>query len=72
MSGGSKRDWGHVIDVHIEEHELVSGQPMLYRDYDTRIRMAYDPEQMTEDAALTVLCLQLPRLSGAMAIHRQK
>lgn len=40
---------------------------MMYRDYGHRVRMAYDPAQITEAAAHALLCTRVPRLLGHLA-----
>lgn len=45
---------------------------MMYRDFGAYVRLAHDPAQMREPAALALLCVQLPRLVGDMTIERIK
>lgn len=45
---------------------------MMYRDFGTFVRLAHDPAQMPEAAALALLCVQLPRLVGDMSVERIK
>lgn len=40
----------------------------MYRDYGDRVRMAYDPEQIAESAAIALLCVHVPRLVGSLAL----
>ncbi|ESU46463.1 hypothetical protein P376_5559 [Streptomyces sp. HCCB10043] len=44
---------------------------MMYRDFGSYVRMAHDPDQIDESAALALLCLQVPRLVGDFAIVRE-
>lgn len=59
-----------MTDVYLEKRRLNDGAPMLYRANPTLIRAAYDPHQITEDTALTLLQLQLPHLEDSMILHR--
>lgn len=59
-----------ATEVLIEEADLDDGIVMIFRDFGRRIRMAFDPRRLTESAALQLLCQYLPRLVGAMRIHR--
>lgn len=43
---------------------------MMYRDCGAIVRLAHDPAQMGEAAALVLLCLQVPRLVGSLDIRR--
>lgn len=43
---------------------------MMYRDCGAFVRLAHDPAQMGEAAALALLCLQVPRLVGSLEIQR--
>lgn len=45
---------------------------MMYRDFGAHVRMAHDPAQMDEAAALALLCLYVPRLVGDLRIVRQR
>jgi hypothetical protein len=63
---------GHVaIEVHVERADLDDGVSVLYRDYGQRVRMMFDPRKITEPLALVTLTMFVPRLSGAMSIHRR-
>lgn len=44
---------------------------MMYRDFGSYVRMAHDPEQMDESAALALLCVRVPRLVGDLVIVRE-
>lgn len=44
---------------------------MMYRDFGSYVRMAHDPKQMDENAALALLCVQVPRLVGDLTIVRE-
>lgn len=60
-----------MTDVQVERVELDTGIPVMYRDYGQRVRMAYDPEQIGEAAAIALLCVHVPRLTGSLElIHR--
>ncbi|MCP3817788.1 hypothetical protein NLX86_06460 [Streptomyces sp. A3M-1-3] len=54
----------------MERASLDSGIPVMYRDYGDRVRMAYDPEQIGEAAALALLCVRVPRLVGQLELIR--
>lgn len=43
---------------------------MMYRDFGAYVRLAHDPAQMDEAAALALLCLRVPRLVGNLEICR--
>jgi hypothetical protein len=54
----------------MERAELDNGIPVMYRDYGHRVRMAYDPEQIGEAAAIALLCVRVPRLLGSLELIR--
>ncbi|PVE04644.1 hypothetical protein Y717_10640 [Streptomyces scopuliridis RB72] len=43
---------------------------MMYRDFGDRVRMAYDPSQIEEAVAITLLCVRVPRLVGSLELAR--
>lgn len=51
-----------MTDVHVERARLSDGIPVMYRDYGTRVRLAFDPKQISQPAAIALLCISLPRL----------
>jgi len=55
-----------VTDVRVERADLDRGTPMMYRDYGAYVRLAHDPQQIDEAAALALLCLHVPRLVGTL------
>lgn len=57
-----------MTDVHVEQADLDTGIPVMYRDYGQKVRMAYDPSQIDEAAALALLCVQVPRLIGSLEL----
>jgi hypothetical protein len=59
-----------VTDVRVERETLDGGIPMMYRDCGTHVRLAHDPQQMDEAAALALLCLKVPRLVGNLEVRR--
>jgi hypothetical protein len=59
-----------VTEVRVEQDELDRGTPMLYRDFGTHVRLAHDPEQIDEAAALALLMLRVPRLVGNVEVRR--
>ncbi|MFJ1650038.1 hypothetical protein ACIOC2_01220 [Streptomyces sp. NPDC088337] len=59
-----------MTEVRVEQAELDRGVPVMYRDYGTYVRLAHDPQQIEEAAALALLCLRLPSLVGAMKVRR--
>ncbi|MGW7248863.1 hypothetical protein [Streptomyces decoyicus] len=59
-----------MTHVRVEPVDLDEGIPMMYRDFGTYVRMAYDPTQMDETAALALLCVRVPRLVGQLEVRR--
>lgn len=59
-----------MTDVRLEQAELDEGIPVMYQDYGHHVRMAYDPNQIREAAALALLCVRLPRLVGSLELIR--
>lgn len=59
-----------MAQVQVEAVDLDPGTPMMYRDCGAIVRLAHDPAQMGEAAALVLLCLQVPRLVGSLDIRR--
>lgn len=57
-----------MTDVFVEQGGLDEGQVLLFRDFGTRVRMAYDASRLTEVQALTLLRGSLPRLSRGMTV----
>lgn len=57
-----------ATEVIVERAVLDEEQSVLYKEYDRRVRMAFDPRRITEPLALVVLVMFLPRLSGAMTV----
>lgn len=60
---------GLVTVVRVERAELDSGTAVMYRDFGQVVRLAHDPDQIEEAAALALLCLRVPRLVGNMQIQ---
>ena len=54
----------------MEQAELDRGTPVVYRDFGTYVRLAHDPQQMNEAAALALLCLRMPQLVGNLNVQR--
>lgn len=54
----------------MERASLDAGIPVMYRDYGHRVRMAYDPQQIGEAAAVALLCVRVPRLLGSLELIR--
>ncbi|MDX6331243.1 MAG: hypothetical protein QOI83_3626, partial [Streptomycetaceae bacterium] len=54
-----------MTDVHVESAHLDDGVALMYRDLGERVRLAFDPRQISEDAAIAVLCIHLPQLIGS-------
>lgn len=44
---------------------------MLYRATDAHIRVAYDPSQVSEDTAITLLRLYRPETEDGMTLHHE-
>jgi hypothetical protein len=59
-----------VTDVHVESAHLDDGVALMYRDLGERVRLAFDPRQISEDAAIAVLCIHLPQLIGSVRVYR--
>lgn len=59
-----------MTNIRIERARLDPGTPLVYRDDGRVVRVAFDPGQITEEAALAVLCLRLPRLVGDVRVIR--
>ncbi|MFM9637654.1 hypothetical protein [Streptomyces turgidiscabies] len=59
-----------MAEVRVETAELDEGTPMMYRDFGPYVRLAHDPAQMDEAAALALLCASLPRLIGELEVSR--
>lgn len=55
--------------VRVEQADLGPGTHLMYRDLGTVVRLAHDPRQIGEAAALALLCLRLPRLVGDMRVE---
>lgn len=51
-----------MTTVHLEQAQLTPGSHVMHARYEDRIRAAYDPDQITEAAALAHLCTQEPEL----------
>ncbi|WP_406459774.1 hypothetical protein OH768_33900 [Streptomyces sp. NBC_01622] len=56
--------------MRVESVELDRGTPMMYRDFGTYVRLAHDPQQIDEAAALALLCLRMPQLVGNLEVQR--
>lgn len=63
---------GHVTKVQMERAELDRGIPVMYRDYGQCVRLAYDPEQINEAAAIALLIARMPRLVGCLELIRPR
>lgn len=59
-----------MTHVRIERVDLDEGIPLMYQDFGTYIRLAHDPRQIDEAAALALLCVRLPRLVGHLEVQR--
>jgi hypothetical protein len=59
-----------LTDVRVESVELDRGTPVMYRDFGTYVRLAHDPQQIDEAAALALLCLRMPQLVGNLEVQR--
>lgn len=57
-----------TTQVLIEEAHLDDGIAMIYKDFGTRVRIAFDPRRIAESFALSLLALYLPHLAGAMDV----
>lgn len=61
-----------MTSVRIEAVDLDDGVPVMYRDFGSYVRLAHDPAQMDEAAALALLVLRLPRLVGSLEVCRSE
>ncbi|MFB7594344.1 hypothetical protein [Streptomyces sp. NPDC056160] len=59
-----------MTDVRVEQAELDRGTPMMYRCFETYVRLAHDPQQIDEAAALALLCVHEPQLVGNLEVRR--
>ncbi|MCX4969352.1 hypothetical protein OHA98_41745 [Streptomyces sp. NBC_00654] len=59
-----------MTDVRVEQVELDRGTPVVYRDFGGYVRLAHDPQQIDEAAALALLCLRMPQLVGNLEVQR--
>lgn len=55
-------------EVRVERVELDAGTPLMYRDFGTYVRLAYDPQQIDEAAALALVCIHEPQLVGNLTV----
>ncbi|MFJ2249395.1 hypothetical protein ACIQGT_40205 [Streptomyces sp. NPDC093108] len=55
----------------MESIDLDRGTPMMYRDFGAYVRLAHDPAQIDETAALALLCTYVPRLAGQLSVIRE-
>jgi hypothetical protein len=56
--------------VQVEQAPLDDGYPVMWRDFGQNVRMAYDPKQITESAALVFLNVHVPRLAHNTELRR--
>ncbi|MGA5489613.1 hypothetical protein ACPCK1_17875 [Streptomyces pseudogriseolus] len=56
----------------MEQVDLDRGTPVMYRDFGGYVRLAHDPHQIDEAAALALLCLRMPQLVGNLEVQRVK
>lgn len=70
VPGDTSGTGGHVTDVQVEQANLDTGIPVMYRDFGQHVRVAYDPSQISEAAALALLCVRMPRLIGSLDLIR--
>jgi hypothetical protein len=42
----------------------------MYRDFGSYVRLAHDPQQIDEAAALALLCIRLPQLVGNLTVRQ--
>ncbi|MFI1467594.1 hypothetical protein [Streptomyces wuyuanensis] len=61
-----------MTDVRVEQVDLDLGTPVMYRDFGAYVRLAHDPHQIDEAAALALLCLRMPQLVGNLDVQRVK
>ena len=59
-----------MTDVRVEQVDLDLGTPVMYRDFGPYVRLAHDPQQIDEAAALALLCLRMPQLVGNLEVRR--
>ncbi|MEV4437522.1 hypothetical protein AB0K09_00645 [Streptomyces sp. NPDC049577] len=59
-----------MVELRVERLRLDADVPMMYRDSGRLVRMAYDPEQIDEAAALALLYARVPRLVAELGLCR--
>ena len=59
-----------MADVRVEQVELDPGTPVMYRVFESYVRLAHDPQQIDEAAALALLCIREPQLVGNLEVRR--
>lgn len=59
-----------MTDVQVERARLDDGVPVMYRTTGERIRLAFDPRQISESAAIALLCVHMPQLIGTLRVSR--
>lgn len=60
-----------MTEVHVEQGPLDAGVPLVFKEYGRRVRMLFDPQQIGEDAALTLLENHLPHLTQRTVVTRR-
>lgn len=51
-----------MTEVHIERAVLSEGTALVFKDYGTYVRMAYNPSRLSESHALRLMAAHIPRL----------
>ena len=54
-----------MTEVHVEQEDLTDGSELIYKVYPHRIRLAYNPRVISEEAALHRLSQALPEAAGS-------
>lgn len=64
---------GRVTNFVVERAALDDGLPVMFQDGERRVRVAFDPDQITEPEALLRVALSLDRpLDGLHVIRRDE
>lgn len=55
------------VQVLTEQAALSAGSVLVYKDYGSHVRVAYDPDRLTEGQALALVYARIPRLATGSA-----
>lgn len=57
-----------MTDVVVEQAQLDQGLPVMFQEDTRRVRVAYDPDQISEPRALLTVALSLRRPLDGMEV----